>query len=78
MTIDEENLKRILAGEPLLVPWRCKIGWHTWSKWKPVKVFGVNPYMPMRYKRRKCFYCNKTKSEYHGRNCEKDYKEGIL
>lgn len=34
MTLDEENTFRALKDEPAIQTWRCRIGWHRWTKWQ--------------------------------------------
>lgn len=34
MNLEEENTFRALKDEPAMQTWRCRIGWHRWTKWK--------------------------------------------
>lgn len=34
MNLEEENTFRALKDEPAIQSWRCRFGWHRWTKWK--------------------------------------------
>ena len=34
MSVEEENVFRILAGQDTIQSLRCRIGWHRWSVWE--------------------------------------------
>ena len=34
MSVEEENVFRILAGQDAIQSLRCRIGWHRWTRWE--------------------------------------------
>ena len=39
MKVEKENTFRALKDQPLLEnnPWRCRFGWHKWTRWTDPK-----------------------------------------
>jgi hypothetical protein len=54
--IDKENTIRSLRNQSLAVSsWRCRWGWHTWSRWGEPAQDSYRQYM---IQEGECIYCN--------------------
>jgi hypothetical protein len=54
--VDKENTIRALRDQPLAVSsWKCRWGWHTWSRWGEPKADSYRLYM---IQEAECIYCN--------------------
>jgi len=62
--IDKENTVRSLQDKPLAInSWKCRWGWHTWSRWSEPKLDSYKLYM---IQQGECVYCNRKRVEHLG------------